>query len=851
MPAVPLRIVRPALALALAVLPPLAEPARAESVGTAGAANVVSSGTPPGGAVRTIQIGEQIVRNEKINTSTTGSVQVAFIDKTSLNIGPNSTLVIDEFVFSPAAASGKLTLSLAKGLLRVVGGQATHTGGAEVITPVATIGIRGGIATIGYCASASAGCRQAGLRVTNHFGQITVTTAGGATQTISRPGFTLTVGLDGAPSGSPFRATQAEVNADNTQLTSNTGQSGGSSTIPTDTTGQRAGLGRSDALLNPTLSVPRQGQTIASAQVRPVDAAGSTFSAIGNRLIQTAQVQPAAASVAGGAPAAQNGTGSGGAPPAATQPTAPTTYSTLPARAYALTTTVDQANLGQGQVPYLLASFIGQGTWNVSQILAYRAGGTRTTPFQSTTSRFLQAGINVNGTGSGQNSGLFVATGDVTYDNQYGFTYFGGVEALARGSSTSNVKRSGGSLSSPANTASASAGSVPVDANLLPTGSFATNQNGFTTDNTNNVHYYTPQTASSNGGVTYQFNQTVSTATTPAGLGADHPGETLQGFVGGLAQTTHFAPITANGTNPASPFVITNATGSPGDVSIVLAGNSSRAGATFNIVNATPSQGDVLGTATLNFGYLKSNDDGVRGTYVDSRNFGARSERTFDASTGVGIDTETSTINGQSVIVDPNNDSFHLEMVTSDTVLGTSATVHTSSVFPGVTFCACDYTRWGFWSGRSYQQDTAANTGDATASNLATWVAGLPSGASDIPTIGTASYTGHVIASIYNNGANYISAGNFTNNVNFATGVGAVVVPNLDGATYSGNVAFNTANRALFSGSVPGFAQSARTMALTGTFYQSATSPYGEMGGSVKLSGANYLGGGIFAAHGR
>ena len=51
--------------------------------------------------MRVIEIGAQIVRNEKIETSATGSVQLLFIDKTTLNIGPNSSVVIDKFVFNP------------------------------------------------------------------------------------------------------------------------------------------------------------------------------------------------------------------------------------------------------------------------------------------------------------------------------------------------------------------------------------------------------------------------------------------------------------------------------------------------------------------------------------------------------------------------------------------------------------------------------------------------------------------------------------------------------------------------------------------------------------------------------
>ncbi len=70
-------------------------------------------------------------------------MQLVFIDKTTLDIGPNSSIVIDKFVFDPAAAKGEMAVSLGKGVLRVVGGQATHTVARTVTTPFATIGLRG------------------------------------------------------------------------------------------------------------------------------------------------------------------------------------------------------------------------------------------------------------------------------------------------------------------------------------------------------------------------------------------------------------------------------------------------------------------------------------------------------------------------------------------------------------------------------------------------------------------------------------------------------------------------------------------------------------------------------------
>ena len=207
----------------------------ADSIGTAGAANVTSSGTPPGGAVRVIEIGAQIVQNEKIETSPTGSVQILFIDKTTLNIGPNSRLVIDRFAFDPAASQGQMALTLTKGVLRIVGGQVTHTGGATVETPAASIGVRGAIVTIAQDG-------KHGTRAFLGYGQLTFTSRCAPsdvscepkTVTLSRPGFMVASAGVGAEPSAPVRASADQVAAVNQQTTSAPGQTGGASTLPTD-----------------------------------------------------------------------------------------------------------------------------------------------------------------------------------------------------------------------------------------------------------------------------------------------------------------------------------------------------------------------------------------------------------------------------------------------------------------------------------------------------------------------------------------------------------------------------------------------------------------------------------------
>ena len=139
--------------------------ARSETVGTAAAVRPTSTGTPPGGSARTLEIGTGIVSKERIQTSGGGSLQVMFNDKTTLTVGPNSNLVIDEFVYSPNAGGGRFAASLTKGALRFVGGQISHTTGATINTPVASLGIRGGAAFVTHdavCAEKKAGTDRKG-----------------------------------------------------------------------------------------------------------------------------------------------------------------------------------------------------------------------------------------------------------------------------------------------------------------------------------------------------------------------------------------------------------------------------------------------------------------------------------------------------------------------------------------------------------------------------------------------------------------------------------------------------------------------------------------------------------------
>lgn len=139
---------------------------------------------------RTIQVGDNVYRDETITTDARGQVQLLFVDKTSLTIGPNSEVVIDEFVYNPDQNSSTMAISMTHGVFRFVGGQASKTEAVDVKTPQATIGIRGGIML----------CRAEGDSVQCVFlygDEMTVTSNNGDTASVTRYGFMVTIGPDG------------------------------------------------------------------------------------------------------------------------------------------------------------------------------------------------------------------------------------------------------------------------------------------------------------------------------------------------------------------------------------------------------------------------------------------------------------------------------------------------------------------------------------------------------------------------------------------------------------------------------------------------------------------------------
>jgi hypothetical protein len=90
--------------------------------GQVGIVTSVRSGVVSATNERVVYIGNTVVFGERFRTDGTGIIHILFMDQSSMTLGPNSELVVDEFVFQPKERSGNIAVNLIKGSLRVVGG---------------------------------------------------------------------------------------------------------------------------------------------------------------------------------------------------------------------------------------------------------------------------------------------------------------------------------------------------------------------------------------------------------------------------------------------------------------------------------------------------------------------------------------------------------------------------------------------------------------------------------------------------------------------------------------------------------------------------------------------------------
>ena len=94
------------------------------------------------GAGGALDAGSPIHRDERIVSSKSGVGQFVFRDGTKLAVGPNSSVVIDRFVFDDANSIKNLTVNATKGTFRWISGS-SRSSAYKIATPLGTLGVRG------------------------------------------------------------------------------------------------------------------------------------------------------------------------------------------------------------------------------------------------------------------------------------------------------------------------------------------------------------------------------------------------------------------------------------------------------------------------------------------------------------------------------------------------------------------------------------------------------------------------------------------------------------------------------------------------------------------------------------
>jgi len=179
----------------------------------------------------------------------------------------------------------------------------------------------------------------------------------------------------------------------------------------------------------------------------------------------------------------------------------------------------------------------------------------------------------------------------------------------------------------------------------------------------------------------------------------------------------------------------------------------------------------------------------------------------------------------------------------------------TSLLPPGSSYCQCQYLQWGYWGGDITTANAGlGNTPRIDRGNINFWTAGHITPAADIDKLAgqgaVGNYTGHLIGSVFNSGAQYVAAGGLNAIYNFGTRMGSLNITNYDGNTFTvSNPMVSGTGKYTFSFS-RAITQQGRSIAgaFNGSFYGPMAA---ETGGNFRFqttAGPTYLTSGIFAA---
>jgi VCBS repeat-containing protein len=95
------------------------------------------------GTVETLGPGSKVFLGDVLQTGAEGRLAVTFVDGTIFTLSAASRMVVDELIYDPAGQDNFGGFNLIQGSFVFIAGQVAKTGGMDVTTPSATMGIKG------------------------------------------------------------------------------------------------------------------------------------------------------------------------------------------------------------------------------------------------------------------------------------------------------------------------------------------------------------------------------------------------------------------------------------------------------------------------------------------------------------------------------------------------------------------------------------------------------------------------------------------------------------------------------------------------------------------------------------
>ena len=865
-------------------------------IGVTAAVNPEATGTPPVSDTRVLQVGTDMVADERVTTTASGQVQMLFLDESALTIGPNSDVVLDRFVYDPDTKTGELVLAATKGVFRLVGGKISKQTPVVLETPTATIGIRGGIAIIKVD-------ENPGTEATFLFGDGMTVTSGGETVEVTRPGYTVFVPEAGQPPSAPVPATQAQLSDAVNALEGESepaGEESEGADVPRDSDVAASGLGEAGSEIAPTDIAPGGAEPTVTIEVGGVDddvadasqdqgaggggiSAGVDVSLFEGRFIRSLTrsdgAEPSGNIVEN--PALSNGRFTGSTFTGAFDLSLPGTTGSFAVSSFSPFDNVTGTGFLTSDSKFVFYELT-ESTDSTKRNLAYAGVPVTTVPtsgvyFFSVQDDFLldstvpflrnvAGGSLIPGEAESKADAAIVwGTGATASTAIAGSAQraFGHRTIVISGQGTSQ-QSAAGFVSGAVLLDSANSNAPFIDAFFYGSARLNTAQQSFVSDGDvgtldasvagdGTAHFFGPGTP--DNFVLLSLNNT--TSTNFAGT------ELEQDFGATTVFYTPFSPVLRNISETLDTRTTQTLRGYTGGAIQTISSTGSLL-ATALFLNATGSPADVIVKTSAETNKVQADIDVTQAFTATSLDAFGLTPDVLNNDFGdldIGAFGDASNTTGDSIFIDDESFGGGLDQAASFTGSnpaieseGAFVTVGDASEFSngflpsGVTVCQCTFLTWGFWSA-----DIGRSSGVDEQVHLANWVAGDIPDASSLPVSGIATFAGQAIGTKLDASNNVFQAiGNFAMSYDFASPTSSTgTITQFDSDTFNLAVSnASTTGTLHFSGDITGTGVTAgASSSFVGSFVQGGGDVTAEMEGHFRvLKDAGDKISGIYAA---